>query len=303
MPVVLRRALVLLTFLAVLVPTASDVWPQGVTRISGLGYLDFRSRPRFKVGDWVRYHFTSTSRGGAPEDYTMTILISGTEKFWGDDCFWVETWTGGRSLQPQSTAFLVSYSIFGDPKWLEHLQVYQRKQAYFDENFQMVQELIHRSLSSKPTTEIRPAITIAVDTLGTDTVSVGSARYRCTKVLRKAGIGMVDDVGDSTMRNENWDSRTLYLSPKIPMTSLVREVDDRWITRKMWRAGKSADAVTHDVMRGRGSLDIEAWGSGDLAPKLTPMYARGPLAKLGQPNTPAERRRKALEERAKHKQG
>lgn len=272
MPVT-RRFLTLLACVAALAQLASDAWPQVTPQLSGLGYIDFRTKPKFKVGDWVRYHFRSKADGGVTEDYTMTILISGEEKFWGDDCFWVETWSGGKSLQTQTTAYLMSYSIFGDSLWLEHLQVYQRKLAYRDPDQQLVQELVHRSMKSKPTTDLKPAITTLVDTLGADTATVALGTYRCVKVRRKAGIGMVDDRGDSTMRNENWDQRTLYLSSRVPMTSLVREVDDRWITQKTWKVGKSEDAIQKYVLRGRGSLDLEAYGSGDLKPLLTPEYA------------------------------
>jgi hypothetical protein len=87
MRVVVRRALIAV-FSLMLLQIASDVWPaSGMVQMSGLGYIDFRGHPRFKVGDWVKYHFSSKSDGGQSEDYDMTTLISGEETFWGDDCF------------------------------------------------------------------------------------------------------------------------------------------------------------------------------------------------------------------------
>jgi hypothetical protein len=284
MRVTLRRLLVLASAL-LLLQIASDVWPQGgVTRLSGVGYIDYRGKPRFKVGDWVKYHFSSRTDDGKTEDYDMTILISGEEKFWGDDCFWAETWSGGRTLQPQTTSYLMSYSIFGDSAWLQHLQVYQRKSASLDEEHQVQQELIRRALGGKATGDDRPSLTVVTDTLGPDTVSIAAGTFRCVKVGRKAGVGSVEEHGDSTVRMENWDRRTLYLSTKVPMTSLVRELDERWVTRKAWKVGKSADARQSYVLRGSGTLDLLAWGSGGLEPRVTPEYARRAIPRKATPS-------------------
>jgi hypothetical protein len=288
------RPVLTLVFSLSLVQVASDVWPQGTApRLSGLGYLDYRNKPRFKVGDWVKYHFTSKSDGGTSEDYEMTILIAGEEKFWGDDCFWVETWSKGRSLGAQQTAILMSYSVFGDTAWLQRLQTYQRKTAMLEDRTTITQQLVHRVMHGKATSDDRPSLTVLTDTLGTDTTSVAGTRYTCVKVQRKAGIGNTEERGDSTMRNENWDRRTLYLSPKVPITSLVREIDERWITRKTWMVGKSNEAVQHYRMRGTGSLDVVSWGSGDLEPVLTPVAARRSVFHTGEtrPGKPPVRKR------------
>jgi hypothetical protein len=277
--VVLRRVLILACSL-LLLQIASDVWPQSIPRLSGVGYVDYRNKPRFKVGDWVKYRFSSKSEDGRSEDYNLTILISGEEKFWGDDCFWLETWASGKSLPSQSTAILMSYSIFGDTAWLQHVQVYQRKTARLNEDRQIEQELTHRVLGGKVIGDT-PSLTVLTDSLGADTVTVGRGLFRCTKVVRKAGVGSVDEHGDSTVRIENWDRRTLYLSPRVPITSLVREVDDRWVTRKAWKVGKSAEAAQSYLTRGIGTLDLVEWGSGGLSPRLTPVYARRSLPGAG----------------------
>ncbi len=293
MRVVARVALTLVCCM-MLLQVASDVCSQSaVTKLTGIGYIDYRNKPRFKVGDWVKYRFTSKSDGGGSEDHEVTILISGEEKFWGDDCFWVETWAGGRTLKPQATAYLMSYSVFGDTAWLQRLQVYQRKTASIIEGGVILQELTRRVLGGKATGEDRPTLTVLTDTLGTDTVSVKAGTFRCVKVQRKAGEGRVIDRGDTTVRTENWDRRTLYLSPKVHMTSLVREVDERWVTRKAWKVGKSSDAVQTYLMRGTGSLDLVEWGSGGLEPRLTPVAARHSLFRPGDAHLgkPAPRRR------------
>jgi len=291
MRVVFRRVLILVTSL-MLLQIASDVWPQSSVKLSGLAYVDYRGKQRFKVGDWVKYHFTSTSDGGGHESYDMTLLVAGEEKFWGDDCFWLETWSGGASLHPQATAFLMSYSAFGDTAWLQRLMVYQRKSVEVDEDGNLRQELTRRVLGGKARGDDRPSLTVVADTLGRDTVHVASTVYTCTKVQRRAGIGSVDEVADSTARIENWDKRTLYLSPRVPLTSLVREIDDRWITRKAWKPGRSADAIQSYRMRGTGTLELVSFGSGGLTPKLTPVAARRQLFDYGGPRRAAPARRR-----------
>ena len=160
------------------------------------------------------------------------------------------------------------------------MQVYQRKTARVNEDRQIEQELTHRVLGGKVIGDT-PSLTVLTDSLGADTVTVGRGLFRCTKVARKAGVGSVDEHGDSTVRIENWDRRTLYLSPRVPITSLVRELDERWVTRKAWRVGKSAEAVQSYLRRGVGTLDLVEWGSGGLAPRLTPAYARRSLPGAG----------------------
>jgi hypothetical protein len=282
MRVAFRRVLILAASL-VLLQVASDVWPQATVRMSGLAYVDYRGKPRFKVGDWVKYRFTSKSDGGGHENYDMTILVAGEEKFWGDDCFWLETWTGGSTLTPQSTAFLMSYSAFGDTAWLQRLMVYQRKSVQVDDEGNVREELTRRVLGGKARGDDRPSLTIVADTLGRDTVHTAGGVYLCTKVQRRAGIGSVEEIGDSTIRNENWDKRTLYLSPRVPLTSLVREIDDRWITRKAWKPGHSGDAVQAYRMRGTGTLELLSFGSGGLTPKLVPADAQRQLFNYGGP--------------------
>ena len=100
-------------------------------------------------------------------------------------------------------------------------------------------------------------------------------------VGRKAGVGATLDMGDSTVRTENWDRRTLYLSTKVHMTSLVRELDERLVTRKTWKVGHSADAVQSNMMHGTGVLELVALGSGGMEPRMTPAYARRGLARTG----------------------
>ncbi len=290
---VLFRAVLIMAFSLMLLPVASDVFSAGnIPILSGLGYIDYRNRPRFKVGDWIKYHFSSKSDDGRSEDYDITMLVGGEERFWGDDCFWLETWAGGRTLPAQKNAVLMSYSAFGDTAWLQHIDVYQRKTAALVAKDEIAQELVRRVLGGRATSTDRASLTVLTDTLGTDTVTVDSGLLRCTKVTRKAGVGSVEEHGDSTLRIENWSRKTLLLAPRIPMTSLAREFDERWVTRKTWRVGKSADAIQNYAMRGTGTLTLVGYGSGNLQPVVTPLNARGKFVSKAAPRRAAPKARK-----------
>ena len=139
------RLLILACALALLQVTA-DVHSQAAN-VSGVSYIDCRGKPRFKVGDWVTYRFRSKSDAGDSVRYDMTILISGEEVFWGEDCFWVETQITHPGMAPGvSDAKLMSYAMFGDTLWELRLLVYQRKYTGLADDGSIHQELIHRSL-------------------------------------------------------------------------------------------------------------------------------------------------------------
>lgn len=278
---------------ALLLAIASDVWSQEmVERMSGVGLIDFRDKPRFKVGDWVKYKFKShTPDGRTRDDYEMTMIISGEEKFWGDDCFWVETWVKGKATPFKATAVCISYSVFGDTSWLQRLQVYHRKQADVDPDGGIYQELVRRSMKYRATPGNHPSFTILTDTLGMDTATVAKGFYRVQKVERRQGIGKTEERADSTQRIENWDRWTLSLSRQVPITSLVREQHEKWTTRKAWKAGDSEHATTDDVFRATGMLELVDFGSGNMIPRLTPEYARGPLKGKKDTSRPARPRR------------
>src|SRR5205823_4498459 len=117
------RTRVLTMFAAtVLAVTAGPALAQEqVNRIDGVGMLDYSTgRSEFKLGNWAKYHVTAKSDLGVVDDYTVTVLIAGEEHWWGEDCFWVETWTDAAGQSPRSTATLMSYAIFDDSLALQH---------------------------------------------------------------------------------------------------------------------------------------------------------------------------------------
>ena len=233
------------------------------------------------------------------DDYVATILIGGEERFWGEECFWIETWTAPSGGVESAVATLMSYSAFGDTAWLENFQKYARKTVSdVDEDGRPIIQIMKRSGSYKRRGGPRRSITYAIDSLGTDTVTaVKGVIYKCAKVSIRQGIGMNSDVGDSTVRNEVREDRMAYYSDKVPITSLAREDIETSTIRKSWKIGRSADAIQKTVDHGLGISRIVDYGSGGLAPKLVPISARKPLARQG----PSHRRRRGARRRAEHR--
>jgi len=96
--------------------------------MNAIGLIDYQSKPTFKPGDWVRYRVTGANNEGAEDDYFVTILIAGEERFWGDDCFWVETRSQAiGSTDISGVATLMSYSIFSDSLAVPRMKLYMRK--------------------------------------------------------------------------------------------------------------------------------------------------------------------------------
>ena len=113
--------------LALLSASAAFAASQSVNFINGVGLIDYTSHPVLKPGAWVKYHVTGASQMGSKDDYDVTVLIPGEERFWGEDCFWVETWTEQKGKPPMAVATLISYDVFTDSLPTIRSQYYLRK--------------------------------------------------------------------------------------------------------------------------------------------------------------------------------
>src|SRR5262249_27886169 len=109
----MRRAIQLLAAVALAAVAAAPIVSAEDQLMNGIGLIDYGRRPDFKVGTWVRYHVTGQSVQGHSNDYDLTIGIGGEERFWGEECFWVETLMRGKSGSGL-VASLMSYSVFDD---------------------------------------------------------------------------------------------------------------------------------------------------------------------------------------------
>lgn len=279
----MRRAIAI----TVLVVTGAAFLAAGVmaqnkiaTRVNAIGIIDYGNRPTFKPGDWVRYHITGESELGMRDDYDMTVLIAGEELFWGDSCFWVETWIDPRSGPPLTIAALMAYSIFQDSVPLLHMQMYQRKQVNEINADGSVREVVmapgtsmlkSRSLFKKP-------LVWVIDTLGADTVITPAGLFDARKVSLRQGTGATRTTGDSSRYDEVRENRMSWVNFKVPITHVARESVENIVARRTWMIGRSGESGPLLLReRGLGSARLIGMGSG-LAPRLLPPGRRFPTA-------------------------
>ncbi len=264
--------------------------PQVVSSVNGIGLIDYSRKPDFKVGDWATYRMTGKSEMGMSDDYTVTVLLAGEEEWWGERCFWVETWTDMPGHAPQTTASLMSYSIFGDSLPVQRMQMYQRKTINgLDETGKLVQEVSRAAASAlKSRTLFRRPLQWDVDTIGVDTVITPKGTFHTQVVTLKQGTGGTSTVGDSSIYTEVRENRTSYQSLEIPITHIVREDLESVIARKSWMLGRSSEASALNIRdRGLGSARLLDYGHGKSA-RLVPVEFRRSLsdARVGKPKAP-----------------
>jgi hypothetical protein len=267
---------------------------QRVNLINGIGLIDYSHKQHFKVGSWVKYHVTGSSELGESDDYTVTILIAGEEKFWGEDGFWVETWTEPKVGPPNSIATLMSYAIFDDSLAVTNMQLYSRKLiTEIDPNTGNPIQVVSKrnSGSIKGRKSGKEPVVVHIDTLGKETTKVPRGEFEALKISMRQGIGSTADVGDSSVRTEVTESRMVYMSRQVPITAIVREDIDNLIKRKSWKVGQSTDAPLHMMEHAHGTAEVIEWGDG-LTPQLVPEGFRRSLRDyLPAANKPAPAKR------------
>lgn len=265
---------------AALFAVTSFAAPQRVNLINGIGLIDYSRPQKFKIGSWVKYRVTGHSEMGMSDDYLVTILIGGEEKFWGEDCFWVETWTEPKDGPPNSIASLMSYAIFDDSSAVTNMQLYSRKliSEVDDKTGAPIQVVSKRNSGSlKNRRSPKERLTIKVDTLGTESVTVPKGTYQTVKVSLEQGLGSTADIGDSSQRTEVRESRVTFMSKNIPITGIAREDIDNTIQRRTWKIGQSGETPLNMVEHSHGSAMLVDYGVG-LTPQLVPEKFRKPIA-------------------------
>ncbi len=290
----MRRALWAVGFLAlfVAVPALVSAAPTVtvVNRINAIGLVDYAGKPTFKVGDYARYEVTNTGPGIDKPAYTLTVLIGGEEEFWGERCFWIETWIDDPGGARESNASLMSYSIFEDSLADERIQLYRRKTiSGFDENGRPQEEVTRgaANLSTLRSSPVRPFGYIA-DTLGADTVQVGGTVLQARRLRIEQGKSLTQTVGDSTVYVENRESRLRWRSPQVPITHMAREETRDTQGRRAWKIGYSNDALPMNVKETSfTTARIVAWGHG-LTSRILPPERRTSLAPQGAPTRTAK---------------
>jgi len=253
---------------------ASGSWSAAPTvqMINGIGLIDYSRAPHFKVGDWVRYHVTSSSEMGASDDYSVTVLIAGEERFWGENCFWVETWTEATDGPARGVASLMSYDVFSDSFPNIRSQYYMRKTVEGSgDNGELQEEVVRRPGSTiRKRAWLYEGNDVAIDSLPGDTVSVPVGLFRCRPLRIQQGKGATLDHRDSSTYTEVREIRVSYLASEVPVTGIAKETIEKSIKRRSWAIGHSQDSQKLNTMdRSLGEARLVAFGSG-LAGRILP---------------------------------
>jgi hypothetical protein len=263
-----------------LLPTGLRSAEQRVEMVNGIGLIDYSRKQKLEPGSWVKYQVTGRSDAGMFDDYLVTILIAGEEKFWGEDCFWVESTTEPKDRPSRMVATLMSYGIFDDSLPLPRMQLFTRKViSDVDPNGNPIQTITKRaagSLTGRQPPQAEP-LTVLYDTLGADTVITPAGSFQCKKIAIKQGVAATTDVGDSTMRTEMREDRVVYMNDRIPITALAREDIENSIRRKSWMIGKSQEAPVRVMDHATGSARLVGMGRG-MEPKIVPVPFRTSLS-------------------------
>jgi len=277
----MRRAIAALSLLLALAALDAPRSRADTSAImNGIGLIDYRHKPEFKIGDWVRYQMKSHSELGASDNYELTVMIAGEEDFWGDPGFWVETWVDMPGVPPQTRASLVSYEIFSDTVATQRLLLYTRKMiSMLNEDGTAKMDINKPSASTlKARREVQNPIRFTLDTLGTDTVMTPKGTFKPIKVLMKQGTGATQMVGDSSLYTEVRENRTSWYTLEVPITHLAREDIESINAHKSWLTGRSGDALPLAIRdRGLGSARLIDFGHGASA-RLVPERLRHTIA-------------------------
>jgi len=288
----MRRAILMLViaaFAAPLLPARARA--QGAPIFNGIGLLDYSRKPDFKVGDWVRYRMSGKSEMGMSDNYELTLLIAGEDDFWGDPCFWLETWVEAPGESPRALAALVSYEAFSDTLAVQRLLLYTRKMiSLLNEDGSPRIDINKPSASTlKQRHDVMNPVSYSRHKLGPDTVTTPKGTYAVEKVLMKQGKGVTSAVGDSSVYTELREDRTSHYSMQVPITHLVREDIVTGSTRKTWLIGRSGDAAPMNVRdRGEGAATLLDYGHGGKEPRLVPKRLQKTLFAQGKPTAAAQ---------------
>ena len=284
----MRRAMVALalaTLTCALYAVRGDGAGQTANNINGIGLIDYSDRSAARLGMWCKYHLTGESALGTSDDYTVTVAIAGEERFWGEECFWVETLTEPRSGQPTGIAQLMSFDIFDDPQSAENMKYYMRKTIdTIDEQGNPIEVVTRRPPSTLTLREkIKQAQPLKIDTLGTDTTVVSpKGTFLCRHVRMSEGVGSSMDARDSTIYTEVRETRDSYVSRQVPLTRIVIEDIQHVIQRRTWMIGRSKDAPMNIMDRSLGRATLVDFGTNYQSQMIWEKFRR-PLAEQERP--------------------
>ena len=277
----MRRAvpflLAVTTLLAIAHSAGADERPQ---LIDASGMLDYMGTHNYHVGSWVKYHVQSSSLQGYEDDYTVTVLEAGEEVFWGEPCFWVETWTERKAAPPHYAASLISFAALGDTMAVRHPIWFTRKMIEgVDKDGELDESIVRRQAGELKLRAVNweqehRDTWIYRDTLGIDTTTVPAGAFKGLKLRVLRPWSETVDKGDSSIYYERRETRTLYYADEIPLTGFVRMDIDDVQKGRTWPIGQSGQKDLNILERAQGSAVLIGYGSSGVTPLLVPESRR-----------------------------
>jgi hypothetical protein len=279
----MRRAPIFLLLAALMLVAPRPSRSSSSDLLDGILLLDLSGRASLKVGSWVRYHTVSSSYLGYHDDYEVLLLIAADEEFWGERCFWLETWTI-EGKDTSSTASLISYAVFGDTAAARHAPWFERKTVRnLDENG-LPEEMIPkrppvefrvpRSQAGHKPAEEEGTKDQSIDTLAVDTSRVPIGSFRGPTVRERNRVVQEVARGDSTVHYERLETRLRKLDTRIPLTRMAREDIDDVQQDRVWLTGQSAQSLTRVLEEARGVTLITGYGERGVPSRVVSLIPR-----------------------------
>ncbi|MBI1799635.1 MAG: hypothetical protein HYR73_08095 [Candidatus Eisenbacteria bacterium] len=302
----MRRAILLTAAVMLASALAGPAHAQfaGGFEINGIGLIDYGRRPDFKVGTWTRYHVTGQTSMGHVDDYVVTVGVAGEERFWGEDCFWVETETSSKTGGSSVLATLMSYSVFDDSLPFPHMQFYMRKNINdVDAQGQPLEMISRRPPASiRQRNRVERDLKWYIDTLGVDSVHIALGSYLCKRVHIRQDVQVEADKGDSTTSDESKEDRDSYVSRQVPLTGIVREDIDFKGLRTAWLIGRSKDAPTVVLDHSTGRAELVGFGY-NYRGQMVPESKRSSIREQERAAAPTAPAAPASKSKSTHKSG
>lgn len=247
------------------------------TAIDGITLIDFSGRANLKVGSWACYHTVSNSYLGYHDDYKVLLLIAAEEEFWGERCFWLETWTMDHG-DTVCTASLVSYAALRDTAALRHAAWFERKTIRGMGDDGRPEELIPQRTANEfrapqASRGHRPAEQEGTndrsfDTLSVDTCRIPAGSFRGPRVREVNHLVQEVMRGDSTIHYERQEVRLRKLDSRIPITRVAREDIQDVQQNKVWLTGESGQSTTRVLEEALGLTLLTGYGDHGVAPRV-----------------------------------
>jgi len=259
--------------------------PALAVQVNGVGLIDYRKR-NFKVGDWVRYKVDTANSNGRELANLQEVAIVGEEPFRGEPCFWVETWFGPDSTRASYDLTLMSARAFQDPQSDVRFSVYQRlvMTATEDDGTPVMTEV--RLPPGSPTMPDLSHLRGDTDTLGVEKVETAFGPIEGQVVTLHRKLRNPRDEADSTTNRITDLHRKMWLSRRIPITSLAKQEEtEDWFVQRYKVGEVSTNAPEVQVSSETRTAEIVAWGNGYKS-LLLPLWKRRELRPKTDPNAP-----------------